>query len=100
MMQMRLDLETISIVTAQSSQQQIELQGTLMSNLSGVHERIARVEEMLCDQADQVRENQLKQVGSLYNISAVNGRAPRLRSRALQATHNRKGSASVLDITV
>ena len=65
MMQMRLDLETISVVTTQSSQEQIALQGQLMNNLAGVDERIARVEEMLHAQADQVRENQLKQHRSI-----------------------------------
>ena len=56
-MQMRLNLETISVVTTQSSQEQIALQGQLMSSLAGVDERIARLEEMLRAQADQVREN-------------------------------------------
>ena len=54
MMQMRLNLKSISVVTTQSSQEQIALQGQLMSSLADVNECIAHVEEMLRAQADQV----------------------------------------------
>lgn len=40
MMQMRLDLETISVVTTQSLQEQIDLQGQFMNSLAGANERI------------------------------------------------------------
>ncbi len=76
MMQIRLEIATISTITTQSSQQQIALKDEFMSSLASVDERIARVEEMLRAQADQLQVNQFKQVGSLYNVSA----SPRRRS--------------------
>lgn len=47
MMQIRLDIATISTVTMKSSQDQVALTETFISSLAGVDERIARVEEML-----------------------------------------------------
>lgn len=47
-----------------------------MSSLAGVDERVARVEEMLRAQADQLQANQSKQVGSLYNVSPATRRRP------------------------
>lgn len=78
MMQIRLEIATISTVTTQSSQEQVALTEKFMSSLAGVDERIARVQEMLQTQADQLQVNQFKQVGSLYNVSA----APRRLSRS------------------
>lgn len=75
-MKIRLDIETISTLTLRSSQEQIGLKNEFMSSLAGVDERIARVEDMLRAQADQLQANQFKQVGSLYNVSAT----PRRRS--------------------
>ncbi|KFY91368.1 hypothetical protein V498_05505 [Pseudogymnoascus sp. VKM F-4517 (FW-2822)] len=76
MMQIRLDIATISTVTMKSSQDQVALTETFISSLAGVDERIARVEEMLQTQAEQVQVNQFRQVGSLYNVST----APRRQS--------------------
>ncbi len=90
-MQMRLSLESISVVTTQASQEQIALQGQLMSSLAGVDERIAHVEEMLRVQADQVRENQLKQVGPLYNMSAVRRRALMVRGKVPTSSTQSEG---------
>ena len=90
-MQMRLNLETISVVTTQSSQEQIALQGQLISSLAGVDERIARLEEMLRAQADQIRENQFKQVGPLYNMSAVRRRASPARSKVATSSRQSEG---------
>lgn len=71
MMKIRLDIETISTVTLQSSQQQVALQDNFLSGLAAVDERIARVEEMLREQADQVQASQFKQVGSSYDMSTT-----------------------------
>ena len=71
MMQIRLEIATISSVTTQSSQEQTALKERFMSSLTGVDERIARVKEMLRAQADQVQGNQFRQVGSLYNMSTA-----------------------------
>ena len=71
MMRIRLDIETISTVTLQSSQDQIAQQEKFVSSLAGVDERVSRVEAMLQAQAYQLLANQSKQVGSSYNVSAT-----------------------------
>ncbi|KAI9766862.1 MAG: hypothetical protein M1839_004749 [Geoglossum umbratile] len=76
MLRIPLDIEAISAVSLQSSQDQKALQNEFMSSLAGVDERIARVEEMLRTQADQLQANQIKQVGPLYNVSAAPRRRP------------------------
>jgi hypothetical protein len=58
MMRLRLELETISIMAANSSQEQLVLHNSLLGNLTGIDNRIARVEDMLRHQADHIRENQ------------------------------------------
>ena len=88
-MQMRLNLETISLATNQSSEKQMALQGQLISSLTRVDERIARVEEMVHTQADQIRESQLKQVGPLYNIPAIHRRpSPSRRKSSTPSTQS------------
>jgi ankyrin repeat protein len=77
----------MSTVTLQSSREQIALKDKFLSSLADVDERIARVEEMLQAQADQLQANQFKQVGSLYNVSA-----PRRRSSP-STNHNHTKSA-------
>ncbi len=42
-----------------------------MDSFADVNERIGRVKEMLRPQTDQLQANQLKQVLSLHNVSAV-----------------------------
>ncbi|KAE8149462.1 ankyrin repeat-containing domain protein [Aspergillus avenaceus] len=74
MTKIRLDIEAISTVTLQSSQQRAALQDSFLYGISAVNERIARVEEMLQFQADQVQASQFKQVGSLYNMPATRRR--------------------------
>ncbi|KAB8073560.1 ankyrin [Aspergillus leporis] len=71
MMRIRLDIEAISTVTLQSSQQQIALRDNFLSGLAAVDERIARVEEMLRVQANQVEASQFKQVGLSYDMSTT-----------------------------
>lgn len=68
MLQIRLELANISAVTTQSSEDQAGMKDKFITSIAGVDERIARVEEMLRNQADQLQENQFKQVGSLYNM--------------------------------
>lgn len=70
MVQIRLEVAAISTAAAYSSKEQSALTTKFMNSLSGVDERIARVEEMLQAQANQIQMNQVTQVGSLYNVSA------------------------------
>ncbi|EGD90805.1 hypothetical protein H112_01386 [Trichophyton rubrum D6] len=79
MTDMRLQLEAISIITRESSQENIALQGQLISSLSHVDERVARVEELLRSQAQKVKEEQFTQVGPLYNIIAARRHSPHPR---------------------
>ncbi|KAB8242536.1 ankyrin repeat-containing domain protein [Aspergillus flavus] len=61
MTKIRLDVEAISAVTLQSSQEQTLLKENFLDGISAVNERIARVEEMLQVQASQVQASQFKQ---------------------------------------
>lgn len=76
MTKIRLDIESISAVTLQSSQQQNVFKDNFLSALAAVDRRIARVEEMLRDQADRVQASQFKQVGSSYEMSTVPRQRP------------------------
>ncbi|KAI1150899.1 ankyrin repeat-containing domain protein [Nemania diffusa] len=66
MLRIRLDVQAISAVTTQSSETQIALSEKFLATLSGVDERIARVENLLQNQAQQLHSSQFMQVGSLY----------------------------------
>ena len=79
MMQLRLELESISIVAAQSSQEQLALHNNLLGNLTDIDDRIARVEDMLRHQAEQVREAQLTQFGPLVPRSSPRRPSPAAR---------------------
>ncbi|KAK7521455.1 ankyrin repeat-containing domain protein [Phyllosticta citriasiana] len=79
-MQMRLNLAALSVMTTRSTQEHIASQCQVMSSLSNVDERISRVEKMLLAQAGQVRESQRTQFGSSYNMS-VRRRASPARGR-------------------
>ncbi|KAK8175049.1 ankyrin repeat-containing domain protein [Phyllosticta citrichinensis] len=68
-MQMRLNLAALLVMTTRSTQEQIASQCQVMSSLSTVDDRISRVEKMLLAQANQVRESQRTQFGSSYNMS-------------------------------
>lgn len=76
MTKIRLDIESISAITLQSSQQQNVLKDNFLSGLAAVDRRIARVEEMLRDQADRVQASQFEQVGSSYDMSTVPRQRP------------------------
>lgn len=65
----RLDIDAISNITLESSQQQHALEARLLTGLAAVDDRVARVEEMLQAQSNQVQANQLEQVGSTYDMS-------------------------------
>ncbi|TGJ79061.1 hypothetical protein E0Z10_g9705 [Xylaria hypoxylon] len=66
MLRIGLDVQAISAVTTQSSETQIALSEKFLATLSGVDERIARVENLLQNQAQQLHSSQFMQVGSLY----------------------------------
>ncbi|KAK2754572.1 hypothetical protein FQN54_006973 [Arachnomyces sp. PD_36] len=81
MMHIRLEVAAISTAAAYHSKEQSALTNQFINNLAGVDERIARIEEMLRFQTDQVQMNQVKQVGSLYDVSSypeprISGPAP------------------------
>ncbi|KAM5440430.1 hypothetical protein McanCB21832_000538 [Microsporum canis] len=73
MIDMRLQLEAISVLTRESSQENLALQGQIISSLTHVDERVARVEELLRSQAQKVKEEQFTQVGPLYNVATNRG---------------------------
>lgn len=91
MMQLRLDLESISIVTAQSSQEQLALHNNLLSNLTGIDNRIARVENMLRHQAEHLHETQLVQFGPLVSRSPPRRLSPAPHRRIPSGTQHSDG---------
>lgn len=63
-MRIRLEIQEISIVTARSSQLQVDLNEKLATTLAAVDDRIARVEDMLRMQSEQLQAHQHTQVAS------------------------------------
>ncbi|KAF3481219.1 uncharacterized protein GIQ15_03978 [Arthroderma uncinatum] len=94
---MRLQLEAISVLTRESSQENLALQGHLMSSLTHVDARVARVEELLRDQAQRVQEGQFTQVGPLYNVVAARRRVS--HSKKAVTPRNRQPEGSSTGIT-
>ncbi|CAG8018580.1 unnamed protein product [Penicillium salamii] len=76
MTKIRLDIETISTVTLESSQQQIALKDNFLNGLAAVDQRIARVEDMLRTQSHQVQASQFTQVGTSYDMSTARRQRP------------------------
>lgn len=98
-MRVRLDLDTLSIITTEAVQNQTAswdgfLQGISQQNKAitdvidekhqQVDERISRIEHMLQAQSSQIKTNQSMQIGSLYNMSPPPSR--RRHSRALSSS--------------
>ncbi|KAI0973587.1 ankyrin repeat-containing domain protein [Xylaria arbuscula] len=81
MLKIRLDVQTISAVTTQSSENQIALSEKFLATLSGVDERIACVENLLENQAQHLRSSQSMQVGSLYQTARPEPKRPLLQAR-------------------
>ncbi|KAF2502475.1 hypothetical protein BU16DRAFT_9977 [Lophium mytilinum] len=91
MMQLRLEVERISVVAAQPSQEQLTPHNDLLGNLTGIDGRIARVEDVLRFQAEQVREHRLTQFGPFVNRLALRPPSPAARSRIPPATQHSDG---------
>ncbi|KAI8949596.1 ankyrin repeat-containing domain protein [Xylaria longipes] len=81
MLRIRLDVQAISAVTTQSSENQIALSEKFLTTLSGVDERIARVENLLQSQAQHLRASQSMQVGSLYQSARPESKRPLLQAQ-------------------
>ncbi|CAJ2504788.1 Uu.00g121820.m01.CDS01 [Anthostomella pinea] len=77
MMRIRLDIQTISSVTAKSSQEQLVISDKFLTTLAGVDDRIARVEDILQKQSEQLQASQLIQGQSTYSEPAT--QAPRFQ---------------------
>ncbi|KAI0396230.1 ankyrin repeat-containing domain protein [Xylariaceae sp. FL0594] len=88
MMRIRLDVQAISTTTLQSSQNQLALAEKFMTTLNSVDDRIARVEDMLKDQSQQLQRNQFMQVGSLYADDSLSGPPPPQLGNSTVATHH------------
>lgn len=76
MMKIRLDIQTISTVAIESSHQQLVPQDNFVKGLAAVDQRIARVEEVLQAQANQVEASQNRQVGATYDMSTTRKERP------------------------
>lgn len=75
-MHLRLEVESIPIVATQSSHNQLAFYDNLMDNLTGIDDRIGRVENMLRQQIHQVHDAQLTQFGSLTSKSGPRTLSP------------------------
>ncbi|KAI1176158.1 ankyrin repeat-containing domain protein [Nemania sp. FL0916] len=95
MLRIRLDVHAISAATAKTSETQIGLSDKFLATLSGVDERIARVEDLLQNQARDLKSSQFMQVGSLYE-----GARPVPKRPLLQAQHSGLGPVEINDIGV
>ncbi|KAI1085613.1 ankyrin repeat-containing protein [Whalleya microplaca] len=67
MMKIRLDIQAISSITTQSSHDQLALSEKFMTALTGMDDRIERVERMIQTQSQQLQANQFIQVGTSYH---------------------------------
>lgn len=88
-MRVRLEVQQISAVTSHSSQKQVALNEKYMTTLVGIDERIARVEEMLINQSQQLQANQFAQVKASYSASS------QLKNRRLSDKPERHGSPTL-----
>ncbi|PGG98599.1 hypothetical protein AJ80_09508 [Polytolypa hystricis UAMH7299] len=68
MMQIRLNIEAISAATYKSSEEQSIMQDRFTSSLAAVDDRVARVEELLRAQTEQLHQNQSTQIGPMHNV--------------------------------
>lgn len=104
MIRVRLELETLSTITAQSMQtqsglrnellnslarQQEKLTDSLEDNYNQVDQRISRVERMLHAQSAQIQASQLAQIGPLYSEVP-----PPYRRRRSRPTNQSSGERS------
>ncbi|KAK3935168.1 ankyrin repeat-containing domain protein [Diplogelasinospora grovesii] len=71
MMRIRLDIQEISAITIQSStqstQEHLALGRALLNTMAKIDDRVARVEELVQAQSQQLHARQFSQVGSSYN---------------------------------
>ncbi|KAF2106429.1 hypothetical protein BDV96DRAFT_590919 [Lophiotrema nucula] len=91
MTQLRLEVESISILATQSSHEQLALHNNLLSNLTGIDDRIARVEDMLRHQTEQVRETQRTQFGPLASRLSPRRPSPAARRQLPAGTQHSDG---------
>ena len=92
MMRVRLEIQDITVLTAESSKSQLALSTKLLSTVTGVDERIARMEEILQQQARQLQASQFAQVGSQY------ARQHRARSRKPDTNTTAVGAADGIGV--
>ncbi|KGO77701.1 hypothetical protein PITC_010650 [Penicillium italicum] len=95
MTKIRLDIETISTVTLESSQQQVALKDNFLSGLAAVDQRIARVEDMLRTQSHQVQASQFTQVGTSYDMSTTRRQRPSSIKKETQSTITRSDGIGI-----
>lgn len=72
MMRIRLDVQEISAITVKSSEQS-------QASMAGIEERVARVEELIRAQSEQLQARQYTQIGSSY--TAPDRRSDRMSDR-------------------
>jgi ankyrin repeat protein len=82
MLRIRLDIQAISTSTTQASQSQSALGERFITSLAGVDERIARVEQMLQDQASILQMNQFIQVQSAYGPNLLLKKRPTMPTKS------------------
>lgn len=87
MLRIRLDIQTISATTIQSSQTQLAASERFISTLTGVDDRIARVEELLQEQSQRMQQNQYMQIRCAYGThTSARERVPKQSMRTLPAS--------------
>ena len=89
MMKLRLEVQEITAITTQSSaqatQEHLAMSKVFLSIMTGVDERVARVEELLHTQSRLLQNRQFTQVGSSYH-APVRPKSPTTPSKLEKAT--------------
>ncbi|KAF2149926.1 hypothetical protein K461DRAFT_245163 [Myriangium duriaei CBS 260.36] len=96
MMQVRLEIAAVSSIASRASDEQSCLKADINSTLNTVDDRIAKIENMLRWQTQQIQASQFEQMGSMYNIPQP---APSYR-RSSSTSSDRRKTKTPDDITV
>jgi hypothetical protein len=97
MLKIRLDVQAISAVATQSSKNQLALSDKFLTTLSGVDDRIARVENLLQTQARHLRSNQSMQIGARYQSTSAVSKQSLIQA---QKTHLDPAGVDAIEVHV
>ncbi|RYP10624.1 hypothetical protein DL765_008049 [Monosporascus sp. GIB2] len=93
----RLDIQEVSAITVRSvkqpTQEQLAVGDIFMYAMANIDERVARVEEVIHAQSDQLPARHLSQVGPSYRVPAPSGKRILTRKHKESAIPSRAGDS-------